>query len=168
MAHAEDPASAPIMSQLSYLYYLEHQLDSAMVESERALQTDPASRTSVALGALLRLAMNLPDTARKLIDRASPTTPFVGYVIAKAGDTAAARQLLRAQDAEVPQRGFAETRRSYTYLGLGDTAKALTALERATDAREVWASTLSVYDPLYDSIRESARFRALLRRVTPA
>ena len=164
-ARAEDPASAPIMSLLSYVYYLDHQLDSALVESERALQADPANRTSVALGALLRLAMNLPDTARKLIDRASPTTPFVGYVIAKTGDTTAARQLLRAQDAEVPQRGFAETRRSYTYLGLGDTAQALAALERATDAREVWASTLSVYDPLYDSIRESARFKRLLRRV---
>jgi hypothetical protein len=117
------------------------------------------------MGALIRLARNLPDTARKLIDRASPTTPFVAYVIAKSGDTATARQRLRTQDAETPQSGFAETRRSYTYLGLGDTAMALSALERATDAREVWASTLSVYDPLYDSIRESVRFKQLLRRV---
>src|SRR6185503_18267488 len=97
-ARAEDPASAPIVSQLSYVYYLDHQLDSALVESERALENDPANRTTVALGALVRLANDRPDAARKLIDRASPTTPFVAYVIAKSGDTATARQRLRAQD----------------------------------------------------------------------
>jgi serine/threonine-protein kinase len=164
-ARADDPATAPIMSQLSYLYYLDGQLDSALVESQRALENDPASRTTVALGALVRLANHRPEEARKLIDRASQTSPFIAYVIARTGDTATARQRLREQDAQTPPPGFAETRRSYTYLGLGDTANALSALERATDAREVWPSTLSVYDPLYDPIRQSVRFKALLRRV---
>jgi len=164
-ARAEDPVSAPIVSQLMYAYYLDHRLDSALVESNRALANDPGNRTTVALGALVRLAKGLPDSARRLIDRASPTTPFIAYVLAKSGDTAAARQRLRVEDAETPQPGLANTRRTYTYLGLGDTARALSALERATDAKEVWPSTLSVYDPLYDSIRQTVRFQNLLHRV---
>jgi len=59
------------------------------------------------------------------------------------------------------------TRRSgpFTYLGLGDTANALSALERATDAREMWPLTMEDYSPIRDPIRASARFRKLLERV---
>ncbi len=164
-ARAEDPASAPVLSHMSYLYYLDHQMDSALAESRRALEIDPINRTSVGMGALVRLGANLPVEARALADRASSTSPFIAYVIAKSGDTAMARQRLREQDAESPEPGMAETRRAYTYLGLGDTARAVSALERATEAKEIWPVLLSVLDPIYDPIRRSPRFQALLRRV---
>ena len=51
------------------------------------------------------------------------------------------------------------------YLGLGDTAAAMSALERANDAGEIWTSLLNVSQPFCDAIRESPRFHALLRRV---
>jgi tetratricopeptide (TPR) repeat protein len=164
-ARVEDPTSAVVLSQLSYAYYLDHQLDSALVESERALETDSANRTSVVLGAFARLAKNLPDEARKLIARAPKTTPFIAYVIAKSGDTETARRRLREQDAESPQPGLGETRRAYTYLGLGDTAQALSALGRAVEAGEIWGVLISYLDPIHDPIRQSTRFKALLRRV---
>ena len=165
VARAEDPVSAVVLSHISYVYYLDGQMDSALAESRRALELDPVNRTSVGMGALVRLGNKLPTEARELADRASRNTPFIAYVIAKSGDTAAARQRLQEQDAESPQPGMAETRRAYTYLGLGDTARALSALERATDAKEIWPALVSFLDPIYDSIRRSARFQALLRRV---
>jgi len=58
-----------------------------------------------------------------------------------------------------------ETQRAFTYLGLGDTASALSALERATDAREIWPLTGPIPGASYDPIRRSARFRELLKRV---
>jgi hypothetical protein len=58
-----------------------------------------------------------------------------------------------------------QTRRAWTFLGLGDTASALTALERATDRKEIWPAMYAASDPIYTSIRESARFRQLLKRV---
>jgi hypothetical protein len=50
-------------------------------------------------------------------------------------------------------------------LGIGDSARALDALERALDAREMWPSNLSLLEPMYDPVRPSPRFAALLRRV---
>ena len=87
-----------------------------------------------------------------------------GYGLAKTGDTLGARQLLRGLDARGPTWGD-ETQRAMTYLGLGDTASALSAFERATDAKELWLITSDLGDPGYDPIRGSARFRRLLERV---
>lgn len=58
-----------------------------------------------------------------------------------------------------------ETQRAFTYLGLGDTASALSALERAAAAHELWIITSDLGDPAYDPIRGSARFRKLLESV---
>ena len=77
-------------------------------------------------------------------------------------------QARKELDAESPQPWLAETRRAYTYLGLGDTARALSALERATDGKEIWFVVFGVTDPIYNSIRGSERFEELVRRVGPA
>lgn len=164
-ARTEDPASAAVLSWLSFAYYLNHELDSALVESRRALENDSTNATSLGLGALVRLGNNLPEEARKLIGLTNSNLPAAFYVIAKLGDTALARKRLRELDALTPQPWMAETKRAYVYLGLGDTARALSALERATDGKELWPSTHGAFAPMFDSIRGSARFQALLRRV---
>ena len=164
VARAEDPASALVVSWLSYGYYLDGQMDSALVESRRALENDSTNMTSLRLGALVRLANNLPEEARKLANR-SPPFGTTDYVIAKSGDPAAARQRLKELDAKAPQPWMAEMERAFAYLGLGDTARALSALERATDGKEIWPLAFPLTDPIYASIRGSARFQALLRRV---
>jgi Flp pilus assembly protein TadD len=164
-ARAEDPASAVVLSHISYVYYLDGQMDSALVESRRALENDSANMTSTGLGALVRLGLNLPEEARKLIDRAPRAFSANTYVIAKSGDITEARRRLQEMDAQTPQPWMAETKRAYAYLGLGDTARALSALERATDGKEIWPFHFGWTDPIYASIRGSARFQTLLRRV---
>jgi hypothetical protein len=150
---------------MSYGYYLDGQMDSALVESRRALDNDSTNMTSLGLGALVRLANNLPDEARDLANRSPPAFMSTEYVIAKSGDPAEARQRLKVLDAKVPQPWMAESRRAFAYLGLGDTARALSALERATDGREIWHLDYGMADPIYASIRGSDRYRALLRRL---
>ncbi len=166
VALAEDPASALVLTHTAYAYLLNHQLDSALLESQRALENDSTNMPSIGLGALIRLENKMFKEARALADRTPPRFGSREYVIAKSGDPETARRLLRELDAQTPQPWGAEGRRALAYLGLGDTAKALSALERATDGKGNWASGNSpTLDPMYSSIRGSARFQALLRRV---
>ena len=164
VARAEDPASALVLSHMASVYFFNQQMDSAMLESRRALETDSTSLPALLIAANIRLANHLPEEARKLAIRA-PAGPVNGYMLAMTGDTAAARSLLKALDAENPQPWLADTRRAFTYLGLGDTARALTALERATDGKEIWPTVSAATDPMYNGIRGSPRFQALLVRV---
>jgi len=85
-------------------------------------------------------------------------------VLAKTGDVERARQTLRRRE-EGPHAWGTESELAFAYLGLGDTASALSALERATDARELWPHHYDVADPRYDAVRGSARFRKLVERV---
>jgi TolB-like protein/tetratricopeptide (TPR) repeat protein len=164
-ARAQDPSSALVLTQVAYAYLLNNQKDSALVESRRALENDSLNMPSRGQGALILLANNLPDSARALALKTPVSFGSNEYVIAKSGDTATARQRLKALDAQNPQPFGADVRRAQAYLGLGDTASALSALEQAVKAQYPWAIGFGVFDPMYDSIRRSARFRALVRQV---
>jgi hypothetical protein len=65
-----------------------------------------------------------------------------------------------------PGHGYVGTSTaSIIYTVLGDTAKALDVLERATDAGEIWPTSYSLSEREVDPLRRSARFAALVRRV---
>ena len=52
---------------------------------------------------------------------------------------------------------------TYAYLGLGDTARALSALESALRAGE--RPYITFADPMYDPVRRSPRFASVVRRI---
>ena len=52
-----------------------------------------------------------------------------------------------------------------SYMGLGDTEAALSALERAFEVRRGWERLHLAYHPLYDPLREDPRFQRLLVRL---
>jgi serine/threonine-protein kinase len=165
LARVEDPASALVLSWVSYAYYMEGRLDSAVAESRRALENDPKNFTTVTLGALVHLGDKRLTEARALNDRSPPASPIRGYVAARLGDSAVARRELADLDRQIPQPWMSHTRRALLNLGLGDTARALASLERATSAGEIWPLMYGVGDPLYRPVERSAHFAALLRRV---
>jgi TolB-like protein len=165
VARAEDPASALVLSWMSYAYFLNGQMDSAMVESRRALETDPSNLTTLMLGALIRVANNMPAEALALNKASASVSSSYIYVSAKAGDTALALRQIHELDTATVRSTMFDTKRASGFLGLGDTTRALEALERATDRKEIWATLFGPSDPMFDGIRHSSRFHALLRRV---
>jgi len=159
VAKNQDPASALVLSHIAYTYAMAGQMDSALAEIGRAFATDSTNLTTLVMGASIYLKADRLKEAHALALRVKAP-----YELAKSGDREATREELRKLDAQPPRWGQ-EGRRAEIYLGLGDTASALSSLERATDARELWALGLGPGAAHYDAIRHSARFRDLVVRV---
>ena len=164
-ARNTEPASALVSSWVSYAYYLRGQLDSALAESKFAFESDPTNITTVTLGSLVHLTAGDMATAKDFAERSPRYSAVAMYVLAAIGDTAAALTRLREFERGGRGRWMGGTDRAYASLGAGDTTAAMAALERATDANENWPSVQSTLDPMFDPIRGSARYQAILRRV---
>ena len=149
---------------MSYAYFLTGQQDSALAEIGRALETDSTNVTSIFLGASMFLWTNRLNEARPLVARTPRWSSTWPYLAAKTGDIESARRSLREIDAK-RSLGWGDLgTRAFAHLGLDDTASALAALERATDAKDDWPSSVSVIDPSFDAVRKSTRFQQLMRR----
>ncbi len=162
-ARAVDPASALVLSWMAYTYFLLGKVDSALLESSRALENDSTNLSASGLRVRVLIGANRFAEARKYLDRVPRWDKL--HLLARLGNPDEARQGLQELEAQSPEPWLANSIRALGYLGLRDTAQALTALERATDEGELWPSLWGLTDPFYDPIRGSARFRALERKV---
>jgi serine/threonine protein kinase/tetratricopeptide (TPR) repeat protein len=154
-ARHADPASGIVLTWVAYTYFLLGQRDSASAINEQALQIVPMSAPTRGQGTLIYLGLGKLREARALGGRSL-------YMLAVTGDSAQVRARLGALDNARP---MSEGQRANALLGLHDTTAALTALERATDAGDMWYSSEPTTDPMYASVRGTRRFEALLRRV---
>jgi adenylate cyclase len=86
---------------------------------------------------------------------------IAGFVYARAGQRDRALAAARALEARayVPAEGVAAI-----YAGLGDTALALTWLERAVETKGVGLIFLAL-EPMYDSLRDEPRYRKVVERI---
>ena len=167
-AKSLDPYSAVIAAWVTTSFRLAGRLDAALTEAKRAVDLDSANATALANAALALIDAGQPDEARKMADRINPSLPFtwpgvVAYVHAKTGDEAFARRLVHDIESMRPRPWGAETTLAFALLGLGDSTRAVDALERAAAAREMWPSNFSLNEAMYDAVRRSARFAVLVR-----
>ena len=163
-ARAADPSSATASMQLAYTLSLLGRYDESFAETRRAYELDPSLNTVHARLALAVLTDGRPAEARKMA-RVGLPIPFSGssgYVLGATGDTAGAKATLRELETHPRTDWQVAPSLAYVYLGLGDTARALTALEDATRTGE--APIIPLSDPLFDPLRRSARFAAAVRR----
>ena len=156
LARQTEPASAVVSSWVAYAYYLDGQLDSAVVEIRRANQSDSTNATTIDWGSVILARAGMYAEARRFAERRGPINADLTLVLIAQGDSAEAFARLRR--AHVNPNEFA-------MLAAGDTTAALLALERGLDKGEFWPAFIPVVDPQYAPLWPSTRFRALLRRV---
>jgi hypothetical protein len=89
---------------------------------------------------------------------------LLGYAYGASRDTAAARPT-RARIEALPSGTGTQVALARVALGLGDTAEALTRLERAEKARDPFFATESATSPVFDRVKNSQRYRAILAAV---
>jgi serine/threonine-protein kinase len=164
-AQRSERVSPLLSSWIGYAQFLLGHADSAMTETTLAVQLDSTLLPVVNLAATVDLALGRPDLARRLVAvEPPPGVMWIGpYVHARLGDTAAAWRLVKRIDEQRPRPWFAGVARASVYLGIGDTARALTAYEQAAGPPPL-VSYLNAADPAFDPLRGSARFALLVRR----
>ena len=101
--------------------------------------------------------------AGRLSGQNSKALSFRGYVLAKAGRAADAREVLTTLQAAARDRYVPPYAIALVHAGLGERDAAFEWLERAYAARDVHLMFLTV-DAKWDDYRQDARFAALLAR----
>jgi hypothetical protein len=141
-------------------------LDSALAERARAWKIDSSNLTSVTTGAPVLLGAGRKGEARQVILTLPANNPLALYVLGVAGDRATVLERLQTVESARPVPPRVHTARALAMFGLGDTAQALDALGRATNAKEMWFWGFGAPSgPILGGFRRSARFQAIQRQV---
>ena len=168
-ARALDPYSSVASAWSGRVLTLMGRPAEAIKELERALEIDSLNPPALFMMTQALLEAGLRDSARVFTDRLVLRVPSwrtaAGVLHAILGDRAAAEATLHELERAGPGAGERLTNIAFVALALGDTTRALAALERATDEREAWPTWGTVSGREFDQIRGSARYTALLRRV---
>ena len=167
-----DPTSAVVGAWLARLLLVVGRRADAATEIDRALELDSMSVPPAFMGAEVAFSRGQIDRARRLaeiawrpqgVPRPAPWPGSAALVFSEIGDTATVRAILDHIARMRPSRAFGHATNALGALAEHDTARALTELERANDAREFWPSTPILGLPEVDQLRRSDRFAALVR-----
>jgi len=109
------------------------------------------------------LALDALVSAARLSRGNSKAIALRAYVLAKAGKTEAARELLGTLETTAADRYVPPYAMALAHAGLGEKDLALQFLERAYEAHDVHLAFLT-YDPKWDGFRGDRRFVDLLGR----
>ena len=106
--------------------------------------------------------------ARAAIGELNFPTGFDGmtaYNLELAGDKDGAAALRRKLESTPDTAWFVHSARAWAYIATGDTAKALTELETAVRMREIVSNSIPLVDRVYDRVRGSRRFAAIVKQL---
>jgi serine/threonine-protein kinase len=138
----------------------------AAANGRRAVELDSLYPMGPAVLAEADYFLGHTDVARQLAVHATPTPgtgPALALVLSATGDAASRAALLRRLEATPGANAGRETSLAAYYIGVGDSSRALAALERAAVRKEPLAPSMGFGSPAFDALRASARFTAILR-----
>ena len=170
-ARALDPLSMAIATSVGVVYHLAGDSAGAVRALHRAIELDASfPMTYYFLGGVLRDVDDVPaaiDAFRQAIAKSGGTpemTAGLAQAHARAGDIARARELQGELVAVAATRHVPQCVVARVHAALGEVDLAMSALERAADAREPELVLLGV-QPAYAPLRGHAGFAALRARI---
>ena len=89
---------------------------------------------------------------------------MAAYIRQATGDTARAAAIRRELDAIPDTTWMVHVGRMYAYLATTDTAKVLSEMETGVARGELVAQNIPLADRMFDPVRHSARFAAIVRK----
>jgi serine/threonine-protein kinase len=142
--------------------------DQALAELRRAWDLDSNSalvQNASAIGFHEQGEQAMAQRIARLPAHAAVLRGTLGYVLARTGAPEEAVRLLQGILEREGRAWLDQLNLSQLYLGLGDTARALDAMHLGVDRGEPIAAFHPLSAAMYDPVRTSPRFAALLRRV---
>ena len=168
-AKSLEPYQATTATWLGYMLTYRSNPERAMAEAMRAWDLDSSSAVVQMFASMTALESGRPaDAVRMMRHSSTPNTLTRGvfaYILAKVRHPDSSRKTI----AEIEGRGASRwndyVNLAIASLALPDTARALGALEKAVSRSEPVFAFFPLSSAIYDSIRESPRFLALMRHV---
>lgn len=163
-----DPLSLVSGNDVAVTYYCARRYEDSIRSARRTLEVNPKFQPAhVMLGSCLAAQARFPEAVKEFERALAPASrdSFVlgrlGYALARSGDSAGARAILKELESAA-LKNYVQT--AFVQVGLGDKQVALDSLERAWERREADVFFIAA-EPLWDSIRAEPRFRALAARL---
>ena len=131
----------------------------------RAREQFPTLDLAKLMGAFELIRWGRNAEAVKLVDALPASLGFrgqAGYIIGRSGDRPRAEAWIKALRALPDTTWLLHTALAYSYLGLGDTTRTLDEFEAALRKREILPKWVPLGHRMFDPIRGSARFAAVL------
>jgi TolB-like protein/DNA-binding winged helix-turn-helix (wHTH) protein/Tfp pilus assembly protein PilF len=160
MAHA---LSAQVAFQArDYPAAVEHARQALVINRDLWIGYMQRAQAHEQLGDVTLALLDLERAARLSRDNSKPVS-LRGYLLAKSGRTAEAREVARTLEGTARRRYVPPSAIALVHAGLGDRRAVFEWLERAYAARDVHLIYLPV-DPKWDPYRDDARFQDLIAR----
>jgi len=162
-----DPLAGTASMWLAHALAYTGDRTAASEERKRARELDPNLVTVRTILAFDLVAARRFDEARAYIGDGMLPIGFDGmaaYTLQLAGDTARAAKIRRTLDSTPDTTWMVHSARSFAYLATRDTAKALSEMEAGLSARELVPQWMPLLDRIFDPVRQSERFAAIVRR----
>ena len=142
--------------------------DAAGAQAKRAWELDSLLATSQSFLSVDRIAAGRPAEALAMLEHGGRRLPvpfngMAAYVFYRAGARGAADSIARSLQALPANAWMRHTGLAFAYIGSGDTTRAFVELEAASRAREVTPFWAAFAGSMFDSVRHSARFAAIVR-----
>jgi tetratricopeptide (TPR) repeat protein len=160
-----DPMSGTGFGWLAHCYSLSGVHDSAIIIGHHARALEPGLVARV-FGGIDAIAAGRPDVGRALVTGVEASTPWKGevlYVLGAAGDTTSVRAGIRDFQRLPRDTWLIHMALVDAYMGVRDTTRALSELEEALRAHEIVPQWFTFAERMYDPLRQSARFAAVVR-----
>jgi serine/threonine-protein kinase len=166
-----EPSSPVVVGSLAMALALSGRTAEAVSTAERAVSYDSTLLVTQFMLGSTRIYARQPASAIAPLEAATRIDPtsfsalgMLGYAYGATGNVDAAHRV-KARVEEMRPGPGADVALARIALGLGDTAEALTRLERAAKSRDPFFSTESSGSPVFSSISSSQRYAAVMRSV---
>jgi eukaryotic-like serine/threonine-protein kinase len=164
-AHALDPLSRIIGTELGWIYYLMRRNDEAEAQIRKTLALDPNyPHASLNLGLVFiakgRYAEAIEALRRAIELGGDYDLQYAALVTASArsGDRAAAIEVMNELTRRAKRGEFGSFTLAVAYGALGEIDRGITLLHRAIAERDIFMPEI-FFDPMLDPLRKDPRFR---------